>query len=145
MVNEAVLLKQYSIPTSVSVADGTGIEKGTLLVLSDPNTAAAAPTTPDDPLVAGIAVVDKIANDGHTKLAVAIDGEYRVLLSGACAVGDQLGIEGGTDGGNIVASQAEKYTLSGTRTIGIALETGTNTQTIRMRLAPQETDFKTAA
>ena len=50
-----------------TVADGTGIEKGALLALTDPRTAILA-SSAAQPL-AGIAAREKIANDGRTRLA----------------------------------------------------------------------------
>lgn len=136
MANEAVLLRQYSVPVSFTVADGTGIEKGTLLVLSDPNTAAASASDAAAATVAGIAATEKVANSGITKLAVHRDGEFKVYLSGTCTVGDPLAYLSGSTYANYVNSVVNTVLLSGTKIIGEALETGTAGEQIRMILKP---------
>jgi hypothetical protein len=55
MANEAVLVIQDSIAYPFTCADGIGIEKGTLLTLSDPRTAAQ--TIAKEDIIAGIAAV----------------------------------------------------------------------------------------
>lgn len=137
MASEAVLLRQTSIPISYTVADATGIEKGALLQLNDPNTAIKP--TANNCIVAGIAAAEKIASTGETKLAVHNTGDFKVVLSGTATIGDQLGHDIG--GENVVYSQVIETDLSGSRTFGVALEDGTDGQTIRMRLNPQETKY----
>ena len=45
MANEATLIYETAVPLPFTVTDGTGIEKGCILVMSDPMTAAASATT----------------------------------------------------------------------------------------------------
>jgi hypothetical protein len=131
MANEATLIVRTAHPYDMTVANGTGIEKGTLLKLTDPNTAIINSATND--AVAGIAASEKIANDGVTKLAVYREGRFKVTLSGSCTVGDALVL---SSTANHVLAAPNAVTLSGTNIIGIALETGTNTETILMELKP---------
>ena len=129
MANEAVLLVQKSIPISMTVADGTGIEKGTVLKLSDPNTAAAATALNDTP--GGFAYTEKIASDGITKLAV-IRGpgdRMKVKISGAVTAGDALAHSGTA---NFFISVAAN--ISGSKIYGTALETGADNESIEMEV-----------
>ena len=70
MANEAILMIKTEIPIPFTCADGTGIEKGTLLKITDPMTVALAAETAD--VFAGIAVEEKIANDGNTSWSVDV-------------------------------------------------------------------------
>ena len=128
MVNEAVLLRQYSIPIQYTCADGVGIEKGTILKLTDPNTAALSTAATD--MIAGICASEKIASNGITKVAVHRDGEFKVYCSGSVAVGTAL--SSCVSDGNYVAAAA--VTASGSCVLGYALETATAGETFRMRL-----------
>ena len=131
MANEATLIIQKSLPINMTCADGTGIEKGTILKLADPFTASAA--SADDDIVAGIAAVEKIASDGVTKIAVYRDGIFRMKASGSIAVGDSVGVEGDT--ANSVHSQStSELLLSGMRRLGFALETAANAETFLVEL-----------
>jgi len=66
MANEATLMIEMDLPIPLTVADGAGIEKCTVLKLTDPMTAAAC--SADNDVFIGIAAEEKIANDGKTKL-----------------------------------------------------------------------------
>ena len=68
MTNEAVLEIEQTVPIPMTCANGTGIEKGTILKMSDPFTVAAVSGTNDT--IGGIAAEEKIASDGKTKIAV---------------------------------------------------------------------------
>jgi hypothetical protein len=135
MTNEAVLLFETEFPIPHTVADGTGIEKGALLALSDPMTAATA--TARYCQVAGIAATEKIANDGTTKLGVFKKGIFKFYLSGAAVIGNPLvcAVSGSGIFPNFVetASGSTIYN-SGSIILGYALETGANGETIKVRL-----------
>jgi hypothetical protein len=81
MANEAVLFYETHAPIQMTVANGVGIEKGAILTLSDPMTAALC--TVSTAAAAGIAHSEKIASDGTTKLAVYRGGIFKVTASGA--------------------------------------------------------------
>jgi hypothetical protein len=120
MANEAViieLLGNGGDPIQVTVADGTGIEKGTLLKLSDPRTAAA--TSADNDIFIGIAAEEKVANDGKTSIAAYTNGIFDLTDSGA-------GITVGTDvviaGANTIKTYTTLDDEKGYK-VGKALET----------------------
>ena len=124
MADEHVLMTQKSFPISMTCAENTGIEKGAVLAMSDPNTAATAATASDP--VAGIAYTEKIAGNGSTSIAV-LSGpgdELKATASGAIAIGDTLMI-------STPPNYLKKATagLSGGHVIGISKEAATTTQT----------------
>lgn len=127
MANEAVLRERQETPEDFIVADGAGIEKGTILQMTDPRTAAASAGSRDVP--AGIAHREKIASDGRTRLAVYRKGIFdMVLLSGAgITVGDQVVISGA----NLIVAAATDGTEDHL-VLGKALETGTANETIQV-------------
>ena len=87
-VEVATLIVEYSPPIAMTVTNSTGIEKGALLTLSDPFTAALCTTS--GAAHAGIAKNEKIASDGITKLAVHRDGIFKAAVSGAIVVGEAV-------------------------------------------------------
>lgn len=127
MANEHVLLVETDIPISFTVADGTGIEKGTLLKFSDPDTAAAATADTD---IAGVAAYEKVANSGKTKLAVYRSGQFKATAAGSITAGNALA----ASGSNLlkVATAADV----GGKTVGIALETASDGETFKYDLKP---------
>ena len=129
MANEAALIFETAPPIPFTVANGVGIEKGAILSLKDLMTASGTVIVGD--LVAGIAAKEKIASDGNTELAVYRGGIFKVYLSGACIAGDALTT---TNTANYV--RICETTLSGSRIIGTALETGAEDETILMELKP---------
>ena len=106
-----------------TVADGTQISKGTLLALTDPRTAAAVGAT-GEVNVAGIALADKVANDGATTIAAWRHGIFKAVASGAITVGQGL-IAGG---GNTIA-RANTDVSGAISLIGHSLETAADGET----------------
>jgi len=131
MALETTLIIETELPIMMTVADGATIEKGTILTLSDPMTAAACTT--DNAIVAGIAAGEKIANDGNTKLAVYRGGIFKGTVGAAgCTVGDALITDCSTGDPNeiVVADDSSENIL------GTALETATDLQTFLFELKP---------
>src|SRR3990167_4111443 len=124
MANEAVLIVETDLPIMFTCANETGIEKGTLLKLSDPNTVAAA--TADNDIFIGIAAEEKIASDGKTKIAVYTRGIFKMVCSAtASTVGLDQVVKGTNTIGDYTTLDDEKGYV-----IGMALETGANTESI---------------
>jgi len=128
MANEATLKLKMDDPIDFIVADGTGIEKGTICELTDPRTAAANNGTADK--FAGIAAREKIANDGRTRLALFRRGIFDMKCG---ASGATLGSWVTTEGVNLVHTATEAEIAAG-KAIGIALETGAASETIEVLL-----------
>jgi hypothetical protein len=96
MANEAVC---YETPTKFArytVADGATIERGTLLKLTTPNTAAAC--SADNDVFGGVAWSEKVASDGTTEITAALDGVWGMLTSAATiTIGNQVTINGANE------------------------------------------------
>jgi len=131
MANEATKVYSSSVAGDIihdyTVADGTGIEKGTLLKLTDARTAIAHSGAGDK--IAGIAAREKVADDGRTQLSVYRKGDFDMVASGAIVVGDPV----------IAAAEANMVkasdgSVSGSAVLGYALETASCGETIQVRL-----------
>ena len=122
MASEAILIIRQEDPIDFTVADGTGIEKGALLGITDPKTASNSVTGIVPP--AGIAAREKIASDGRTALAVYRKGVFDLTLSpqsGTVTAGDAVAISGAN---TIVSLGAQVLTTPemGKYVLGRALE-----------------------
>lgn len=129
MANEHTLMTQKTFPISMTVAVGTGIEKGAVLKQTDPNTAALADGTND--VVAGILYTEKIANDGNITAAVLTGpgDELRAIASGSITQGDPLGTVATFP--NYLRSLKGVEDLSGTVILGFSKETATAGETFK--------------
>jgi len=120
MADEAVLVFELEPPIPFTCANGAGIEKGTLLKLTDPFTVAA--TSADGDTFIGIAAEEKIASDGKVKIGVYLRGIFKIVVD----AGDTT-----TVGQDCVIRAANKIGLYDTLddeiglVVGKALETGT--------------------
>jgi hypothetical protein len=129
MANEAVLIFETELPIPFTCADGTGIEKGAILKMTDPMTASASTGAVD--VFAGICAEEKVANNGCQKVPVYRGGIFRVTLSGSCLAGDILCT---SETANMV--KKSQSTISGSKAVGFALETGATGETIMFELRP---------
>ena len=87
MASEAViieLLGKDGDPIRMTVSNAATIEKGTILKLSDPRTAAASSADGDKP--AGIAAAEKVALDGSTTLAVYTNGIFDLTEANSATI-----------------------------------------------------------
>lgn len=132
MANEAVLMWETEQPIPFTCADGTGIEKGAVLKMTDPMTVALADG--DEDIFGGIAAEEKIASDGKTKIAVYRGGVFKMLGEGNIAVGDTLSTSGSTGGANAVQTSTASSVAG--KTIGTALETSADGQTLMVEIRP---------
>jgi hypothetical protein len=132
MANEAVLRYNENYIGAIqdyTVADGTGIEKGALLALTDPRTAILNSAIAQP--IAGIAAREKIASDGRTRLAVYRKGDFDMLASGAITIGSPVCCAAIA---NTVQSAIAVTAASGAAILGYALETASDAETIQVRL-----------
>jgi hypothetical protein len=133
MVNEAILIQEYSLPVNFTCEDGIGIEQGAILKLTDGNTAALS--TGDEDYIAGNCQTEKISGDGTTSVSVYTDGVFSVYVSGNVTAGQALATSSDTGGDNILV--AATATAVGAKTWGIAREDHTgNTSQILAELKP---------
>lgn len=131
MALEATLDTELEPPVMFTCADGTGIEEGALLVLSDPLTVAT--TTGDTDAIVGIAAEEKIANDGRTKIAVYMRGIFKGFAGAAGVTAGQAII---SDTGTGAANELVNADINSEHIVGRALETAADTESFLFLLAP---------
>lgn len=126
MANEAVCIETPTEFRRYTVANGTGIVVGTILKLTDPNTAAAS--SADNDVFAGIAWEEKTASDGITEITAAVNGIWDITCTDAAIVAGALVSIGGA---NLILTADTDAVIKG-EVVGKALETTTTTETIRI-------------
>lgn len=129
MANECTLIFETERPIPFTCADGTGIEKGAILELSDPMTVALA--AGDAQIIAGIAAEEKIANDGKTKIGVYRRGIFKGLAGSAITVGDAI-----TNDSTGATNEIVTAAINDENIMGRALETAADTDTFLFELNP---------
>jgi hypothetical protein len=127
------LVYEQAVPVPFIVADGAGIEKGTLLKLADGMVASASGAA-DVGIICGVAAEEKIANDGKTRLGVYMRGIFRATCGGNCTAGVGLMCHGATGDPNDVINATNAAV--GFKCLGTALDTGTDGETILVELRP---------
>jgi len=125
MANEAILRVRLDNPIDFTVADGAGINKGTVCQLTDPVTASASAA--DGNLFAGIAAREKVASDGRTRLACFRRGIFDMVTTGTITIGQLVTI----GGANIVKAVAAGEAESGA-VVGQALEAASGGEVIQV-------------
>lgn len=132
MANEAViieLLGNEGDPMRYTVADGTGILKGTLMYLSGDRTISA--TAADGDIFVGIAASEKVASDGQTSLAVYTNGIFDLKDSGS---GMTLGDIAKINGANLIATADEAGAVGAQEEVGLVLETASASEVVAVRV-----------
>lgn len=130
MANEAViveLLGNGGDPVEYTVADGATIEKGTILKLTDPRTAAAS--SADGDLFAGIAAAEKVANDGSTTLAAYTHGIFDLKMTATTTTAGHMVKVAGA---NLIAEADDDTAEKGGEVVGKALETAAASEVIQV-------------
>src|SRR3990167_1688699 len=109
------LLGNGGDPVRYTVADGTAIEKGQLMVLTDPRTIVASSV--DNEAFAGVLAAEKVASDGSTTIACYTHGIFDINNAAAITVGERVSIDGDDEVTKVAAAD---LLFSD---VGIALET----------------------
>lgn len=133
MADEAIiveLLGNKGDPVRYTVADGTTIEKGTVMELEDPRTCKKVSGA--GCVIAGIAAEEKTANDGITSISVYTNGifELKCAAGGTATLGSYVR-SAGSDNTITVSTTLDDETG---KSIGKALETGGNSEVINVRV-----------
>jgi len=133
MANEAVIVELYGDNGDVrfyTCANGTTIEKGTILELEDPRTAKKVSGA--GVVIAGIAAHEKVANDGSTKIGVYTNGIFDLTCAagGTATLGSYVR-SAGSDNTITVSTTLDDETG---KSIGKALETGGNNEAVQVRV-----------
>ena len=116
MANEATLHIETAPAISMTCSESTGIEKGTLLEVSDEFTVAAHSN--DEGYFGGVATGEKIASDGHTKCRVHREGIFIMTSAGAITAGQVVALSATAN--KVKVSDA---TCVGGKTVGICMST----------------------
>lgn len=125
MANELTLVYELEPMVPFICADGTGIEKGTLLMLTDPMTVSKVSGAA--PIIIGVAGEEKVANNGKTMIGVYLRGIFKGYAGGSIAVGDGLIGENGTN--ELLTSTAA---ADESQVCGISLETASDGHTFML-------------
>ena len=129
MANEATCIETPTRFARYTVADGTGIAIGTMLHLTDPNTAVAHSADADQ--FAGIAWEEKKASDGIVEITAALNGVWDCTDGGGtCTEGEILCLDGTA---NEFRPAVAADLLTGT-CFGKALEAAGANEVIRVRV-----------
>jgi len=132
MANEAVIIELFNggKPIRFTCADGTTIEKGTILELSGDRTVQAH-SGADHPIV-GIAAAEKVADDGQTYIAVYTDGifDIKAAAAGVTALGAECA--GSATANCITAADANDVLQNST--VGMCLEAHANDEVAAVRI-----------
>ena len=131
MANEAVIIELFNggRPMRYTVADGTGIEKGTIMELSGDKTIQANQT--DNTPCVGIAAHEKVASDGSTTLAVYTDGIFDCLTD---AGSDALGVAMSSSATANTLQTADAADLLNWAVLGNILEAAGNAEVVAVRV-----------
>lgn len=129
MANEATCIETPTKFAVFTVADAAAIPIGTLMYLSaDPYTVAASSAA--DQSFAGIAWEEKVANDGITRITLALNGVWDIKDGGA---GMTLGTLCAVGGANLVVTADAADILNGAL-VGYVEETASASEVVRVRL-----------
>jgi hypothetical protein len=131
MALETTLVFETEVPIPFTCADGAGIEKGSILKLTDPMTVAVADGDTD--IVAGIAAEEKIASDGKVTIGVYRRGIFKGF---AGAAGATVGAALITDVATGAANEIVNADVNSENILGRSLETATDTQSFLFELNP---------
>jgi hypothetical protein len=130
MALECTLHTELELPVPFTVADGAGIEKGSVMEISDPMTVSVS--NGDSDKIIGIAAEEKIASDGKTKLGVYIRGIFRGYAGAdGVTVGRAIRSDAGAAANEFSVASANEEGI-----VGTALETATDGQTFLFLLNP---------
>lgn len=129
-------IRRYTISSALAIA------KGALLQGSDPHTASLAQnwslgSSATSGAFVGIAVSEKVAGDADTEIGVYTNGVFELKASGAITSFHPVYCAGNNEVKAItaaIASQALVVGLLDTMMVGIAQETATDGETIRVRV-----------
>ncbi len=109
-----------------TVADNAGIEKGSLMKLTDPDTVII--NSGDIDAIIGVAAEEKVANDGKTKLGVYLRGKFICTAGASITVGDLLMNNAAAGAVNEVIPATAA--ADGAQVFALALETAADTDTL---------------
>lgn len=128
MTNEWVCIEKPTMIRRRTISDSTAIAKGTVMKLTDPNTAIAS-SADNDPF-AGITIEEKTASDGIVDIGCALDGVWDGKDSGS---GATVGAVVNIAGANTFSASLAADLLTGS-VIGNLEETASASEVVRVSL-----------
>jgi len=136
MTNELRVVELYGensngAQTRYLCASAASITKGTILMLSDPRTAATSTGTGD--VFAGIASMDKDGTDNSTSISAWNNGVFEAIASLAIVVGQKVKTAAGSLN-QVMAFDEADGTSSYAIMVGTALETAADGETINIKV-----------
>ena len=133
MANEAVIIELFDggRPIQYTVADGTGIEKGTIMELTIASDRTVTAMANAASALVGVAAAEKVANDGSTTLAVYTDGIFDCLTD---AGSDNAGVVMANDGTANTLGTADAADLLASAQLGYLLEVAGNAEVAAVRV-----------
>lgn len=124
MANEAILMWETEVAIPINVLDANAIPKGTVLKLADLFVGAAS--TAADETFACITKIEKIADDGNTKVAGYFGGVFKMVVGAAgCTKGFNVSLAGANTIVNADANDIDEGLV-----VGKVLETGTSGESV---------------
>lgn len=130
MALEWEILTELEPAVGFTVADGTGIEKGSLLKMTDPMTAII--NSGDIDQIIGVAAEEKVASDGKTKIGVYLRGIFKCTAGASITVGDLLMNNAAAGAVNEVIPATAP--ADGSHVFALALETASDADTLKVLL-----------
>lgn len=131
MALECQIIHELEPAVPMTCANGTAIPKGSVIKITDPNTALI--TNGDTDPVAGIAAEEKIASDGKTMIGVYRRGIFKGF-AGAAGVTAGSSIITDTATGDV--NELVNSDVNSEHVAGRALESATDTQSFLFELNP---------
>ena len=95
MTNEGVVIETPTRFISRTIADAAAVPIGSIMKLTSDNTCALS--TADNDTFAGIAWEEKTANDGITKITLALDGIWDIHYTAVASVAGAIVAIGGAN------------------------------------------------
>ena len=133
MANEAVIIELLGFPpgepVQYTVANGVTISGGTLCYLVEPRTASGSAVSIANPVPAGIAATDKLANDGSTTLAFYTHGIFDLV---AAPTAITLGHPVMISGSNLISGALNVNNVG--EILGICLETAAASERVAVKV-----------
>jgi len=114
-------------PVRFTVADGAGIEKGTLMQLSsDPRTITAS--SGDNQIFVGVLAEEKVISDGVTNVSVWTKGIFDMTNANVGAI--TLGNYAKLNGANLIDTADEAGAQGATEHVGMVLESAAKQEVV---------------
>ena len=130
MALEWTLLVELEPAVGFTVADGAGIEKGSLLELNDPMTVTVNNGNIDQ--IIGVAAEEKVSGDGKTELGVYLRGIFKCTAGASITKGALLMNNASSGAVNEVITATAAAV--DTKVFAVALESVTDAQTLKVLL-----------